>query len=266
MTFPQLSSITPVLGGQQYFRLKTQLENAGDLYESEVSALGFAMGPDSDLSNILVSYYDPNTPGGVGQLLLSPDRNFAGRVDAHPGAPYIQSSNRRGRILISTNDIYAPSWRPLDFDADTWNIIPPTIDVLQYFSALPSVIPPRSDRSFHFNFYEDPAALKRSFLAIPAYGRKSGTFQFQNWTAGTVDLAVLAVRWALSSNDLGTIELGVEGVIGASAALAQFGSRVVPFNANTNGLWDYFIISLGSAVNEYDGGLFPTIITLSDDL
>ena len=44
MSFPQPSSIAPIIGGKEFWRLKTQLLSAGDLYESEVSALGFAMG------------------------------------------------------------------------------------------------------------------------------------------------------------------------------------------------------------------------------
>lgn len=264
MTFPQLSSIAPLIGGQQFFRLKTQLENAGDIYESEVGALGFAMGPDSDLSNVLVSYFDPKTPGGVGQLLLSPDRNFAGRIDAHPGAAYIESDTRRGRILISTNDIYSPEWRPRDFDADVWNIIPPTLDVMQYFTGLPSVIPPRSDRTFRFEFYE-VAAGGRSFLAIPSYGRKSGTIQVYNSDGGaSVAFGVLAVRFVLSKT--GGLYDAIEGVIHTPAALAQFAALTVPFDSTADGLWDYLILQIGEIANPYNGGAFPIVVTLSDEL
>lgn len=270
MTFPQLSSVAPLLGGQQYFRLLTDLSSAGDIYESEVSALGFALGPSSDLRAVRVSFYDPTLPGGVSQFRLSPERNLSGRVDSRVGDPYIRSRSRRGRILISIDDIYSPQWRPGDFDpnvltGDLWRIIPPTLDVLQYFKTLPSVVPPRSDRPFHFNVLESPpGANKRTFLAIPAYGRKSGSIAIRNDTGVLLDIAIDCVRFALSTNAAGTTYLGVEGNLVAPAAIANGANVLFSYNASTHGEWDYLIFQVGGA-NPYNGGIIQIHANLSDD-
>ncbi len=276
MTFPQPSSTAPVLGGQQFFRLNTQLSGAGDLYESEVSALGFALGPDSDLASVRISRYDAEEAGGVSQFVLSPDRNFAGRIDSRPAESYIKSRSRKGRILIGTDDIYSPEWRPLDFDStppgDVWNIIPPQLDVMQYFSTLPSVIPPRSDRTFRFEYFEIPPANSRTLLAFPVYGRKSGCITVFNATAGigsAVYVGLGAVRFALSVSSDGTRFAATEGIIDPVAALASFNSRVINFNSNVDGLWDYFYLIIGGVIDatplNYTGQTLPVIATMSDD-
>ncbi len=270
MSFPQTSATEPLLLGQQYSRILTELSSAGDIYESEVSALGLALGPNSDVATVRVSSYDPVMPGGVSQVVISPDRNFVGRVDARGDATYIKSRTRRGRLLISVDDIYSPQWRPAGFDpnvatGDLWKIVPPVLDVLQYFSSLPSVVPQRSDKTFHFNVLESPpGANKSSFLAVPLYGRKSGSIAFQNNTGFNVTYALKAVRFALSTDAAGTTFLGVETTLTASAAVANGASSLLQYNSNTHGSWDYLIFQVGGA-DAYNGGVVQIHATLSDD-
>lgn len=269
--FPQLSSVLPVIDGKQFFRLKTELLSAGDLYESEVSALGFAMGPDSDLSSVNISYLDEEqTPQLLTSANLTPDRNLVGRIDARNDVQYKGPGQRPGRILINSNDLWDPSLRPFDYDAagggeDLIEFIRPTLDVLQYFRDVPSVAPPRSDKSYRFEYYQQaPGAQGVTWLAIPAYGRKSGSFTFNNRNA--VDtVRVTVYGWKLQTTTPSatstTASLFTDDLLSTDTAVFQYSSLA-------DGLWDILLIALGGATAGFkyiNTSAFPTTVVLSDD-
>jgi hypothetical protein len=268
MSFPQPNSIDPVLAGQDFFRLLTQLTSAGDIYESEVSALAFAMGPDSDLSAVEINYFNPIT-NNVELATISPDRSLIGRLDARNDITY-PVSKRKGRILISIEDLYDPEWRPNGFDDEEYEIIPPILDVIQYFTSPPSVVPPRSDRTFRFQYLKlPPNPTRRSIIAIPCYGRKSGYFTFRNADSVTdVPVTLGAVRFSTSEIVAGSGADGTAEELSLfTATLSQFASDSYVFKSSTDGLWDYFYISLGgNLLTPYNGTAFPITVTLSDDL
>lgn len=270
MTYPQPSSVAPVLAGQDNFRLTTNLSGGGDMYESEVGAYGFAIGPNSDLASVAVTYFDENATGFVNQAIITPDRNFVGRVDARNDSTYPGATPRKGRILLSPNDIYDDNFQPLDFDAndDVIIFVPPVLDVIQYFTAAPSITPPRSDREFRFQYYQLPnnPIDGLTWTAIPAYGRKSGFFTFKNISGPTVQITVLGVKLSISA-DPGPVgcyqkSLYSDGLIGDG----QEGELV--YKSSEHGLWDLFVIGFGGGVGPfpYQGGPLPTTIVLSDDI
>lgn len=274
MSFPQPSSVAPVLAGQQSFRLRTQLASAGDLYESEVSALAFAIGPDSDIANVRVNYFDSNADAMVGQANISPERTLVGRVDARNETVYPGGGQRRGRILLSALDLYDPTWRPSGYvpDDDAIEFVAPMLDVIQYFVNPPSLISQRSDRTFRFQYLTVPpngvGADGITYLVIPAYGRKSGYFTFKNITNGisTVHVDVGAVRFG---------ESAAPGPDGSAQVFNLFTVDLVTqtnddwvYQSSTDGLWDMFFIRVGNkgmTPLSYPGGAFPITVTLSDD-
>lgn len=264
--YPQPSSVAPVLGGQEFFRLKTELLSTGDIYESEVSALGFAIGPSSDIANVEITYLDRNI-GSVAQANISPSRAIVGRLDARNDGTY--PDQRKGRILIAPTDNYSPDWRPADFDADTIEYVPPIIDVLQYFTNPPSLTPARSDREFQFAYLQPaPPAGNRTFLMIPAYGRKSGYFSMLNLTATAQIVKIGGVRFgptASSPNAFNGMS-AYNSDLAHDNNLVQYATFTYPFQASVGGIWDYFVISIGTTgAGEYQGGPFPITVTLSDD-
>jgi hypothetical protein len=267
MSFPQQSSVTPVLQGQQAFRLTTPIAGPGDVYESEVGALAFAIGPNSDMCNVLVTAFDPETDGGVTQMIISPDRWFIGRTDARNDSAY-SGSGRRGRILFSLQDIYDPEYEPLGFvDGDAIVRVTPVLDFLQYFVNPPAFTPQRSDRNFQFQYLtppDTPGALASTWLIIPAYGRKSGFFSFRNQDAGsgsgeTINVTVNGVQLSTS------MPPGVRGSYQQSLFTANVldnSSAKYAYKSSADGLWDLFVIQLGN----YRGNAMPITVTLSDDL
>lgn len=269
MTFPQPASTAPVLGGKQFFRLKTNLVSAGDIYESEASALGFVMGPDSDIGTVQIAYYDEDeAAGSVTTAIISPDRHLIGRIDARNDVAYPGAGSRKGRILISTTDIWDPTFRPVGFDVtdDVIEYETPLLDVIQYFVTPPSVMPPRSDRTFRYQYWKPPldAADGITYIAIPAYGRKSGYFTFLNRDGiNTITVSIDAVKLSTSASP---------GAVGSFAArlftndLLSNADDSYQYKASTDGLWDLFLVSLGKGAGfAYAGAAFPTAITLSDD-
>lgn len=269
MSFPQPSSVAPVISSEQFFRLKTVIESAGDLYESEVSALAFALGPDSDLASVNVTYYD-EAMKKANSLVLSPDRAFVGRINARSDVDYPCPGARKGRILISVNDMYDGSARPSGFNAndDEIDFLRPTLDVIQYFVNAPSVTPERSDKTYRFQYFRGAQNLATGvyYLAIPAYGRKSGTFCFTNRN-GIATVHVAVSGWKLSTSETpGTIGSFQNGL--ASDDLLVGDSLIYNYDAGVDGIWDMFLIALGGGAGPfpYDPtAALPTVITLSDD-
>jgi hypothetical protein len=202
VTLPQPNSIAPVLGGQQFFRLKTPLLSVGDIYESEVSGLGLALGPDSDIATVLVTYFDANAPTMLSQATISPDRALVGRIDARNETQYPGPGSRRGRVLISVDDIYDARWLPDGFNGDdAIQFETPVLDVIQYFVNAPSVAPPRSDRVFRYQYLQPPTNPGgETFVVIPGYGRKSGYFTYYNLSGGAaITIKIYGVKMSTSS-------------------------------------------------------------------
>jgi len=258
VSFPQPDSAAPVLGGKQFWRLQTLLSSPGDIYESQVGALGMVVGPDSDISSYLVTYYDQESSTLVSQLIVSPDRDTIGRIDARNDQPYAAPGSRKGRILISIADIYDPVVRPANYTngEDAIEYETPIIDLIQYFVNPPSITPQRSDRGFGYQYLRPPlVAGKSSFLLIPGYGRKSGYFTFTNKDTGgnTVTVRVSGLKLATTN---GAAETSL-----STNALAPNASAQFAYKSSANGLWDLFAIEL----DNYHGNAMPVSITLSDD-
>lgn len=269
MTFPQPNADQAAVGqAAQFFRLNTPLSSSGDLYESAQGALAFALGPNSDLSNVRVSYFDEAVAGGVAQIILSPDRSFVGRIAARNEVTYTKSVSRKGRILISIDDIYNPAWRPSDFDGDSYEIIPPDLDVIQYFVNPPSLTSQRSDKTFRFQYPKlPPNGAKRTIIAIPSYGRKSGSIAISNPSGATIaGIGLSGVRFVLSYAG-STIPAGIERAISAPADIVSSGERMIEFSSATHGYQDYLYLTIGGDITKpYAGTPLPITITLSDDL
>jgi hypothetical protein len=269
--FPQSSSSRPVIAGQQFWRLKTELLSAGDIYESEVSALGVVIGPDSDLSSVQVSYLDSESPTFLSTVNITPDRNITGRIDARNDTVYKGPGRRPGRLLISSNDLWDPTLRPNGYDiagegSDTIEFIRPVIDVLQYFQQPPSITPSRSDKTYRFEYFEQaPDAVNGvTWLAIPAYGRKSGSFTLNNRHAiNTVRATLYGWRLQTStpSDTSVTRQLFTDDLLFNASAVYQYKSSV-------DGLWDIILLALGGGAGPFpysSGFAFPVVATLSDD-
>lgn len=290
MTFPQPNSNAAVTTGQDVFRINTQVMSPGDIFESEVGCHAVAIGPNSDLDTVNVIYLDPVPKYFVpvaavqptldtsmmGQATISPDRPYIGRLDAQVETADYPLINRPGRILFAAGDIvvdpsfYLPeAYEPTE---DSLSFEPVYIDIIQYLTPPPSLIPQRSDKTYRYQYF--PSALIKAgsaWVVIPGYGRKSGSFVFKNASTAdptdSVTVHVFGVKLS-NSNTPGVVgEAAVE--IFTSAALAVDDVANYVYDSSADGEWDVFYLVLEG----YFGGsdpqplplAFPTTITLSDD-
>jgi hypothetical protein len=173
MSYPQPNSNRYAINGYQFFRLNTLLSSPGDIYESEQSGLALCLGPESDVSKVACAYYDDQVPTFINSTIVDPNRSFVGRLDARNDSRY-QPSNRPGRILFWSADLYDPSYVPsasLGFTlTDAVQRIAPRLDVLQYFQAPASLVTRRADKEYRFEDYT--LANGSTWIIFPSYGRK----------------------------------------------------------------------------------------------
>ena len=171
--------VNAVLRSQEYYRLKQAVQSPGDIYEVDVSTRAIYIGPDSDISEVRVQYYDPDSPDNLGIVTADVSVNgpFIGRVDADLTTT-IPSTSQPARILafpvdIVNNDYVRPDASPLRILR-----IPPIIDVIFALQDLPAIPAVRADRTFRLPgvpYGED--AAEATDLIIPCYGRRLITVQ-----------------------------------------------------------------------------------------
>jgi hypothetical protein len=228
MSYPQPSADSYAVNGSQFFRLLTPLTSPGDIYESQQSALGFALGPLSDVANVVIAYFDRQVRSFINLAAIGPRRSFVGRLDANNSDKYAPSA-RPGRLFMFPADLFDPSFQPAGFlpDEQTITFVPPMLDVIQYFSPQQSLVPKRNDKEYRFEGIPNNGAS--GWIILPFWGRKSATIRFTNQNATGLQTALRGVNYFI--ND-GTA--GVERQLLSSAAQAPGTGRDVILTSNAN--------------------------------
>ncbi len=263
MSYPQPSSDEATIGGLEFWRLNTPLVSPGDIYESLSSCRGFAVGPDSDIASVQIRYLDATRrPTLMNSFEISPTRSFVGLVNAQNDEAYPSAAagNRPGRILISSGDIYDPSYRPIGYNPadDAISFTVPVLDVIQYFVDPPSLIPGRSDKDYQFKWYS-PAIIGSGvqWIILPFYGRKYANLQIANFNgAGAFTWQVRGVDFVIEDNPAQHIET----VLQAPVAVANSGGRDdLVVRATVNGMFDVLAIGITGGI-----GPLPLRVQTSD--
>lgn len=169
------------LNGYKFLRLKQALASAGDIFESEQSAHAFALGPDSDISQVNIAYLDAQASNTfMSQMTLTPQRTFEGEIIAFNQTKTYAPSKRPGRILIWPAEIYDPTWRPSGFtpNADRLVYESPLIDIIQFFQESPQISSVRADKTYYYDIL--PFGAGNCYVAIPFYGRRYASLVMEN--------------------------------------------------------------------------------------
>lgn len=245
MTYPQQSSNDAVTGGESLFRLSTKLVSPGDIYQSDVGGHAFCVGPDSDLANIGVVFYDPEGPPTfVQQIAISPARAYVGLIPARGDVTY-QPSNRKGRTLFYSLDLYDPAYRPPGFAAlqDYIQFQTPVLEVLQYFAPPASLAPTRNDKTF---YYQDLPAVPghSSYIVIPYYGRKFCFLNYSNFSGGGIDISLTGVNFAITKD---------------TAPILHQENALVPATTVANAATFEFTFGSGT-IGAIKGGMFDVLV------
>jgi hypothetical protein len=200
MAYPQQFASKYQANGFKYWRLNTLLASAGDIYESDESGLGFVIGPDSDIANVGISYFDEQQPNFMGQFNVTQKRSFVGLVPANVNDGTYPPSNRPARILIYPQNRWNPDFWPgsegFTRGQDQQILVTPRLDVLQYFQNEPSgIVPTRNDKEWFFSELVTPSIAQRYLcVTLPYYGRRYAKIEFMNpSTDTTFDLQLFGV-------------------------------------------------------------------------
>ncbi|MBT8453017.1 MAG: hypothetical protein KJO40_13695 [Deltaproteobacteria bacterium] len=249
---------------QDHWRLFQQIESSGDIFEIDESLKGVAIGPDSDVAEVLLSYYDPAQPQAVEQLSVAVGNPFEGRIDALMGTEYPQTQSP-ARILASLGDLidnaYVPhAWWPGDPEAeppeapDTITYATTFVDLIGYFDKKAEQARVRSDRKILFSRYSGmPSGAQAAWYVVPAYGRRYCRALFVNNVATaptpySVDIDLIGVRLGQGLNSSGGNSSG-EVLIGSQAGITGItGSNVtgssgqVIYRSSLHGLFDLLVL------------------------
>lgn len=241
--YPQPSADQYVTDGYSFFRLKTPLVSAGDMYESTQGGYAIAIGPQSDIASVSVAYYDTQAIALQGvetfltTALVTPENAFVGKVDSHSEQSILyMPAKRPGRILIWPNDLYDPNYRPSGFNPVQDHLIleVPLLDVVQYFSPQASVSSTRADKTF---FYQSlPFGLDDVYVLVPCYGRNYMFCEFDlgAGSGGDIDYSISGLSFNVSTTgpSITTLQASATQVAGTAP-------KINTFTSATEGRFDY---------------------------
>jgi hypothetical protein len=255
--FSQPNANQYALQGYKFFRLNTLISSPGDIFESEQSGHAFAIGPDSDVANVAVAYFDQSASGFMSQTILTPQRSWVGRLDARNDATYAPAG-RPGRLLFWLADTYLPNFFPFNYDQVNDSIIrvTPRLDVIEYFEPQSSLVPQRNDGLFQFQNLAPLSVTGASWLTVPYWGRRYGSVTLGN--AGTTDdytYAIYGVNYSTNwSQQIYT------GTVAADTTVNKI------IKATVDGMFDALFIRLADAGGGIPPTAVPIIVRTSDTL
>jgi len=241
----QTSATQEVLNSKDFWRLRQKLESSGDIFEIDNSIIALYVGPDSDISELEVTYYDEQIQGQLQQAVISPGAPFVGRLDALL-ATTAQATGQPARILVTARDIVDQSYlRPTALQPASIVRIPTFIDLVGVFGNLITVPQLRSDRSFRSPLIP--------FLGTGFVGSTDIVFPVYNRRLVTVTVDVPPFTDLFASIDCVTLTPGANNHpvnIGTMTfpSLSVGATQTLAIKASAVGVYDLLIVNLSSAV------------------
>ena len=263
-----------VLNGQEFFRIFQQFESGGDIFEIDTGTKALCVGPQSDLANYNVNFFDFQASDNIDEVTLSIGNPVVGRLDALLATQYPTASGLPAGILISPRDLVDNNWLPAGWTPPVFNFpdppvggdviaarVIPRIDIFSYLKDPPALAPLRDDRLYQFPFTVSLAPPWKFWWILPYYGRRYGEFSFVNNGAGappqTYSIDVMGVNLIPGTQD-------ADGQIpGASRSIEAplfGGTIIVPPGGRSNrliksdseGMFDLIAIGLNTDQNLSD--------------
>jgi hypothetical protein len=266
MSFPQTQPVDATRNGQEFWRLFTRLESSGDIYESDVSGLGFALGPSSDIDSINITYFDNNTQSRSNVVEISKDKAFIGRLDAFSSGSRQYSTGQKARLLISPSPLIpqARIYAPIGSDPNDEIVIDDIfIDFFQHFSnGIAATVPWRYDRIHFFQTALISTITGVCWFVLPYYGRRYASITLKNATADSYDIEVLGVVLNTGVDSVvGNLQVSLQG---PSAVAASGGIATLEITAENHGVYDLLLVKLSTASGPGVTAGVPLYIRTSD--
>lgn len=274
MSYPQPNFDLAANGQFRQFRLKTTVESPGDIYEFTQAGMSFALGPDSDFSEVSLWYYDPlaQNESLLNKTVLTPGRYSSDRIQAdiaqrYPIAKIGNTSTPgqpggRGRILCAAANKYDSTFLPWMINAanagtiqanDVIQYHKPVLDVIGFFGQQPSFVPARADKEINIQqgLFAVYPALAQEWHIIPIFGRKTVSVQCLNGGASPYDLSVYLASLAAGSGSgtaLASPKKHVQ-VLKTTLTIPAAECRSTELDVQDTGMWDLLIIKFSSSTS-----------------
>jgi hypothetical protein len=268
MTYPVPSSVQALTQKADYWRLHTEIESSGDIFESDSDAHAFSIGDDSDVARVKISYFDPLERDKVNDQIVSVDKPFIGRISANFTETF--STGQTGRILISLVDLMPPE----GFLPPSWvagqrvSTVRPVIDLVQYLHSQPSYLPNRSDKLYRWATTGSLNLTQGYWNIVPFYGRRFGQVTVKNlaFTAQpNIAVTTFGINFSILSSVAGLYQdNGNEEIqIDTDAAVIP-GATVTQIISNQ--LFDAIAVRIVPASGIASPESISTVITVSDKI
>lgn len=243
-----------VLNGQEFFRLFQSLESGGDIYEINTGVKAICIGPQSDLANYSINFFDAQAPDNIDEVNLAIDNPVVGRLDSLLATTYPTASGLPAQILVSPRDLVSNDFVPSTFVGGVDFVVsrpPPQIDIFAYLTDPPDVPAMRDDRLYQYPFTAALLSPITAYYILPFYGRRYGEFSFQNLFGGAMNytIDILGINLFPGTQSASGANPGrqksVETVLGGgSIVVAPGGVANRVFKADTDGMFDLISIAL----------------------
>lgn len=268
MSYPQPSSEVAASSGADWFRIKTPVTSAGDIYESRQGGV-FTIGPESDFSRVNIAYYDANEATFLQTTQIevgNPSPVMQPRLDQK----YMPSA-KAAKLLLWPDQHWYNNFVPASVIAGTTFInFPPVFDVIQTFAGTPPITK-RNDKTYDIPFNAE--LTDNVVVAIPYYGRRSMNCNlYYDTSLGVVDVSyditaveyrpVSAGGWGVGAATINTLP-GIPATGKFWSDILVAGANIPMRLSNAQGRYDALLFNLtlpGTA-----GGLFGLRITVSDN-
>ena len=228
-----------VLNGGNEYRLKQPLGSSGDIWEIDAGASCVYVGPDSDLAEYRLLYYDPSSPNELAAADVSVGGPFVGQLNSQLSRR-LRLTREPGRILAHPVDLYEPDYeRPTGGSPDRPSRtirIPPVVDLM--FAFTPRTPPAvRSDRTVRLTevpFEDDGVGTD---ILIPAYGRRLITVQALSYDDVELNFYKVVFQYG-ASNDFVRPELIQEPVFTGGLSIPILRTKVIRASNDQSGTTD----------------------------
>ncbi len=254
-----------VLRSQDYFRLKRAVQSPGDIFALNESARAVYIGPDSDIGEVEITYFNPSEPLSIETAKVSVNGPFVGRIDSLP-LTKISATAQGGRILVSPSDIVNNAYIPPFSNAFRRFNIPAMIDVIFSLKPLPDIPSVRADRTLRFprTPYEQVAVGTddgSTDLIVPIYGRRMVTVTVVANSGCLVDLELVTLQAGADTapRDLGSFTTAVSIPATQTPTGSFLESDAVTFDAAlinpvARGMADLLIVNLKNGTGSMVAG------------
>lgn len=171
--------VQATLRSQEYFRLKKIIQSPGDIFELDTSAKSIYIGPDSDIGEVQLTYYNPDEALSLETAQVSVNGPFVGRIDSSV-VTKVSSTGQFAKILVSPTDLVDNNYIDPNSVALRRYNIQAVLDLIVSLRDPPDVPAVRADRTLRFPrvpFERISAGPDdgSTDLIIPIYGRRMVT-------------------------------------------------------------------------------------------